>query len=135
MRLRSGSVVGHGHPLLLVALLILVPPIVVLLGQGGVIAALTFIEVTNGLGFVTEVGLDCLLTGVLLGGDVQELLHCARDLMAKCMDECLASRAADEGVDDVSIGDAGELIALLRETLDVLPEGLVGPLPAVAKIP
>jgi hypothetical protein len=55
--------------------------------------------------------------------------------MAKYVDEHFASHAANEGIDDVGIGDAGELIALLGETLDVLPEGLVGPLPVVAEIP
>jgi hypothetical protein len=33
------------------------------------------------------------------------------------------------------VGDAGELVALLEETLDVLPEGLIGPLPVVAEVP
>jgi hypothetical protein len=134
MRLRSGSIVSHDHPLLM-AFLILVPPITELLGQGRVIAVLTFTEVTSGLGFAAEVGLDCLLTTGLLGGDVQELPRCARSLMAKYVDEHFASHAANEGIDDVGIGDAGELIALLGETLDVLPEGLVGPLPVVAEIP
>ena len=51
------------------------------------------------------------------------------------MDECFAGRAADEGNDHVGVGDVGELVALLGETLDVLPEGLVGPLPIVAEVP
>jgi hypothetical protein len=112
MRLRSGSAISHDHPLLAV-LLILIPPITALLGQGGVIVVLTFTEVTSSLGFATKVGLDCLLTGGLLGGDVQELPRCSRGLTTKCMDECLGSHAVNEGIDDVSIGDAGKLIALL----------------------
>ena len=51
------------------------------------------------------------------------------------MDEHLIGHAIDEGVDHVSVGDVGELIVLLREALNVLPEGLVGPLPIVAKVP
>ena len=51
------------------------------------------------------------------------------------MDKCLTGRATDEGVDDVGVGDVGELIVLLGEMLDVLPEGLVGPLPAAMKVP
>ena len=51
------------------------------------------------------------------------------------MDERFAGRAADEGIDHVSIGDVGELVALLGEVLDVLLEGLVGPLPVVAEVP
>ena len=55
--------------------------------------------------------------------------------MAKHMDERLVGHATDQYIDDVSVGDVGELIALLEETLDVLPEGLVGPLPAVTEVP
>jgi hypothetical protein len=51
------------------------------------------------------------------------------------MDKHLASHAIDEGVNHIGIGDVGELIVLLREALDVLPEGLVGPLPAVVEVP
>jgi hypothetical protein len=51
------------------------------------------------------------------------------------VDKRLAGRAADEGVDDVGVGDVGELIALLRETLNVLLDGLIGPLLVVAEIP
>jgi hypothetical protein len=48
------------------------------------------------------------------------------------MDERLTSHAAGEGVDHVGVSDVGELIALLGEALDVLPEGLASPLPAIA---
>jgi hypothetical protein len=51
------------------------------------------------------------------------------------MDEGLAGHAADEGIDDIGIGDVGELIALLGEALNVLLESLVGPVPTVAEIP
>ena len=50
------------------------------------------------------------------------------------MDKCLIGCATDESVDHVSISDVRELIALLGEALDVLLEGLVGPLLIVAKI-
>ena len=58
-----------------------------------------------------------------------------RGLTDECMDERLAGHAIDEGVDHVSVGDVCELIALLGEALNVLSEGLVGPLFAVAEIP
>jgi hypothetical protein len=103
------------------------------LGQGGVVAAITSTEVTGSLGFAIEVGLDLLADGVL-GGDVQELPCHARGLVAKRVDECLAGHATDEGVDDIGFGDVGELIVLLEEMLDVLLEGLVGPLPVVAEV-
>ena len=51
------------------------------------------------------------------------------------MDKRLAGHAADEGVDDVGVGDVGELIALLGEALVVLLEGPIGPLPIVVKVP
>ena len=55
--------------------------------------------------------------------------------MAKHMDERLVGHATDQYIDDVSVGDVGELIVLLGETLDVLLEGLVGPLPVAAEVP
>ena len=51
------------------------------------------------------------------------------------MDEGLAGHAVDEGVDHVGIGDVGELVALLGKALDVLLEGLIGPLPTVVEVP
>ena len=55
--------------------------------------------------------------------------------MAKRMDKSLIGHAIDEGVDDVGVIDVGELVVLLREVLDVLPEGLIGPLPIVVEVP
>ena len=54
--------------------------------------------------------------------------------MTDHMDERLAGHATDEGIDHVGIDDVRELIALLGEALNVLPEGLIGPLLAVAEI-
>ena len=110
-------------------------PIMASLGQGGIVGAITTAEVAGGHGFLTEAGLDGLLTGGVLGGNVYELPHHAWGLMAKHMDECLIGHAIDEGIDHVSVSDVGELIALLGEALNVLPEGLVSPLLAVAEVP
>jgi hypothetical protein len=85
--------------------------------------------VTDGLGFATEVGLDHLLVGGVLRGDIQELPHRVWGLTAERVDEHLVGCTTNEGIDDV-----GELVAL-GETLDVPLEGLVGPLPAVAEVP
>ena len=76
--LRPSSAVDRGHHILPAALLSLVPFVVVALGQSEVIAAISTTEVAGGLGLATEVGLDCLLTGGVLGGDVQELPRCAQ---------------------------------------------------------
>jgi hypothetical protein len=62
-------------------------------------------------------------------------LRHVRGLTGKGVDELLAGGATDEGIDHVIIGDVGELIALLGEALNVLPEGLVGSLLAVAEVP
>jgi hypothetical protein len=50
------------------------------------------------------------------------------------VDERLTSHAVVEGVDDIGVGDIGELILLLGEALDVLPKGLIGPLLAITRV-
>ena len=50
------------------------------------------------------------------------------------MDERLARHATGEGIDHISIGDVGELIVLLGETLNVHPKGLVDPLSIVVEV-
>ena len=81
-----------------------------------------------------NIGLDGLLTGGVLGGDVQELPRHARGLVAERVDECLTGHAIDEGVDHVDVSDVGELIALLGEALNVLLKGIIGPLPIVVEV-
>jgi hypothetical protein len=51
------------------------------------------------------------------------------------VDERLVGHAIDEGVDHIYVSDVGELVALLREALDELLEGLIGPLPVVVEVP
>ena len=87
----------------------------------------------SGHGLATKVGLDGLLTSGILGDDVQELLCCARGLAAERVDKSLTGHAVDEGIDHVSVGDVRELIAFLREALNVLPEGLINPLVVVVE--
>jgi hypothetical protein len=91
--------------------------------------------VPGDLDFLARVGLDCLLTRGILGGNIQELPRHAWGLAVKHVDKSLAGHAIDEGVDDIGIGDVGKLIALLGEALNVLPEGLVSPLPIIVEIP
>ena len=69
-RLRSGGTVGHAHLLLPTSLSVLAPPVVVSLRRGRVVTTVTSTEVTGGLGFAAEVGLDRVLIGGVLGGDV-----------------------------------------------------------------
>jgi hypothetical protein len=91
--------------------------------------------VPGDLDFIARVGLDRLLTDGILGGNIQELPRHAWSLAVKHVDKSLAGHAIDEGVDDINIGDVGELIVLLGEALNVLPEGLVSPLPIIVEIP
>jgi hypothetical protein len=114
---------------------VLVLPVIALLGQGGIIGAITTTKVAGGLGFPAKVGLDGLLTGGILGDNIQELPHHVQGLVAERVDERLAASVVDEGIDHVGIANVRELIALLGEALNVLLEGLVGPLLAVAKVP
>ena len=69
-RLRSGSVVSQSDHLLPTTLSVLVPPIATSLGQGEIVGAIATTKVAGGLGFPTEVALDGLLAGGILGGDV-----------------------------------------------------------------
>jgi hypothetical protein len=100
-----------------------------------VVDAISTTKVASGLGLAAKVGLDGIFTCGILGGDVQELPRHARGLVAKRVDECLTGCAAGEGIDHVDAGDVGELITLIREALNVLPKGLIGPLPVIAQVP
>jgi hypothetical protein len=90
--------------------------------------------VAGGLGFPAEVGREGLLTGGILGGDIQELPRHVRGPATEHVDECPIGHAVDEGADHVGVGDVWELIVLLGEVLNALPEGLVGLLPIVVEI-
>jgi hypothetical protein len=68
--LRSSSTVGRGHHLLPTALPVLVLLTTASRGRGRIITTVATTEVAGDLGFPAEVGLDCLLTGDVLGGDV-----------------------------------------------------------------
>jgi hypothetical protein len=105
------------------------------LGRSGFVVVVSTTEVAGGLGFATKVSLDSLLTGGILGGDFHDLPRCAQGITTERVDESLACHAADEGVDHVDVGDVGELVALLGEALDVLPESFAGPLPIITEVP
>ena len=62
--------VDRDHHLLPTTLLVLVPLVVVSLGQGRIIVADATTEVAGGLDFPTKVGLDRLLIGGVLGGNI-----------------------------------------------------------------
>jgi hypothetical protein len=100
-----------------------------MLGGGMVVVAISTNKVASSL------VLDNIFTCAILGGDIQEFSRHARGLVAKRVDKCLIGCATGEGIDQVGVGDVGELITLLREALNVLPKGLIGPLPVIAQVP
>ena len=51
------------------------------------------------------------------------------------MHQVPARRALEEGIDELEVGDAGELGALLGEASDVVTQGLIGLLLAPSEIP
>ena len=60
-----------------------------------VIAAISTTEVVGSLDLAAKVGLDGLLTGGVLYGDVQELPHRARGLTIEHVDKRLAGHVTD----------------------------------------
>ena len=53
----------------------------------------------------------------------------------KLMHQVSARRALEEGVDDLDVGDVGELGALLGEALHVVTQGLIGLLATLFEVP
>ena len=53
-------------------------------------------------------GLDRLLAGGVVGGDVQDLMRGARLLATQFVDQGFAMRPAEERADDVGVDDAWE---------------------------
>jgi hypothetical protein len=71
-----------------------------------------------------ENGPDCLLTGGVLGGNVQQLLCGLQLIMAEFMCEGSATTVGPEHRDGVSIANLEEFVALPGEPPNVIPEGL-----------
>ena len=71
----------------------------------------------------------------MAAGDVQEFLGGSWALASQLMNQGFAGHPGQEGSYHVGIGDVRELVALLREELDVPAEGLTGLLTAVLEVP
>jgi hypothetical protein len=84
---------------------------------------------------LSEDGLDRLLTRGELGGDVHQLARPGGILATQLAHQVAASGAGEERVDDIRVGDVGQLGALLRKSPDVVPQGLSRLLAAASKIP
>ena len=94
-----------------------IPPPLLFLG-GGVgldVAALRGCIVLALARFVVEDGTNCLLTGGVVGGSVEQLIGVNGSASRKLMHQVPARHTLEESVDDLDMGDAGELGALLGE--------------------
>jgi hypothetical protein len=82
-----------------------------------------------------EDGLDRLLARGKLGGDVHQLARPGGSLATQLAHQVAASGASEECVDDIGVGDVGQLGALLRKSPDVVPQGFSRLLAAASEIP
>jgi hypothetical protein len=82
-----------------------------------------------------EDGLDRLLTRGELGGDVHQLARPGGSLATQLAHQVAISGAGEERADDIRVADVGQLGALLRKSLDVVPEGFSRLLAAASEIP
>jgi hypothetical protein len=82
-----------------------------------------------------EDDLDRLLTRGELGGDVHQLARPGGSLTTQLAHQVAASGAGEERVDDIRVGDVGQLGALLRKSSDVVPEGFSRLLAIASEIP
>jgi hypothetical protein len=91
--------------------------------------------VALGLLVLPEDSLNRLLARGELGGDVHQLARPGGGLATQLAHEVAAGGAGEERADDIRIGDVGQLGALLRESPDVVPEGLSRLLSAASEVP
>ena len=117
--------------------LLSLPPSLLFLG-GGVglgVAALCGRIVLALARFVVEDGTNSLLAGGVVGGSVEQLIGVDGSASRKLMHQVSARRTLEESVDDLDVGDARELGALLGEASHVVAQGFVGLLPTPSEIP
>jgi hypothetical protein len=81
-----------------------------------------------------EDGFDRLLTRGELGGDVHQLARLGGSLAAQFAHHVAASGAGEERLDDIRVGDVGQLGALLRKPPDILSQGFPWLLAAALEI-
>jgi hypothetical protein len=72
---------------------------------------------------LSEDGLDRLMTRGELGGDVHQLARLGGSLATQFAHQVVASGAGEERLDDIRVGDVGQLGALLRKPPDVVSQG------------
>jgi hypothetical protein len=82
-----------------------------------------------------EDGFDRLLTRGELGGNVHQLARPGGSLATQLAHQVAASGAGEKRADDIRVGDVGQLVALLQESPDVVPEGFSRLLGVASEIP
>ena len=93
---------------------------------------------TLGLAFVpayVEDRSDCLLAGGMVCGDVEQVMGGTGLQAAKLVDQGLAGCLREKCADDVRVDDVGKGVALFREPVDVIPQGLIGLLLVALEVP
>ena len=116
-------------------LLSFLPPLLLLSGGLGFAAAALpgriFLVLTC---LAVEDGADRLLARGKVGGDIEQHIRAGGTASRELVHQIPTRCALEEGIDDLDVGDAGELGALLGEASDVVAQGLVGLLLAPSKI-
>ena len=82
-----------------------------------------------------DTGTNCLLAGGVVSGGIEQLIGTGGTASRKLVHQVPARRALEKCVDDLDVGDAGRLGALLGEVLHIVTQGLIGLLPAPFELP
>ena len=104
-------------------LLSFLPPLLLVSGGLGFAAAALRGRIFLALArLAVEDGTDRFLAGGKVGGDIEQHVGTGGMASRKLVHQIPARRALEEGIDDLNIGDAGELGALLGEASDVVTQ-------------
>ena len=117
-------------------LLSLPPPLLFLGGGVGLdVAALSGRIVLALARLVVEDGTNRFFAGGEVGGSVEQLVGVNGSASRELMHQIPARRTLEESVNDLDVGDAGELGALLGEAPHVVTQGLTGLLTTPFEVP
>ena len=84
---------------------------------------------------VVEDGTNCLLTGGIVGCGIEQLVDVGGTALCELVHQVPARDAFEEGIDNLAVGDARELGALLGEASHVVAQGFIGLLLTPSEIP
>src|SRR6185503_11341820 len=85
--------------------------------------------------FVVEDGTNRFLAGGVVGGSVEQFIGVNGSASRKLMHQVSARRTLEESINDLDVGDDGELGALLGEASHVVTQGLAGLLATPFEVP